>query len=91
MNELLFLRKTMSFLLGILTEYRIDVILFPDRGDGMVSSKIVFLAVYILVCLDCFRYRKKLEKREKDFQRLENELKYLQQENYYLKRMNNID
>lgn len=52
---------------------------------------IVFLAVYILVCIDCYRYRKKLKKQDKELQRLKNELQHLQQENYCLKRMNNID
>ncbi len=70
--------KTLLFLPGSLTEYKIGVILFPDRGDCMerlIIPVIVFLAIYILVCIDCYRYRKKLKKQDKKLQRLENELK----------------
>lgn len=59
--------------------------------ERLIIPVIVFLAIYILVCIDCYRYRKKLKKQDEQFQRLKNELRLLQQENYCLKRMNNID
>jgi hypothetical protein len=84
----------MSFLPGILTEYEIDVILFPDRGDCMIRIGIyigIICVALLLIVLDYYRLKKRYDDLRTNHERLKNELKFLQQENYCLKRMNNID
>lgn len=51
----------------------------------------IICVALLLIVLDYYKLKKKYEDLKNNHERLKDELKFLQQENYCLKRMNNID
>ncbi len=51
----------------------------------------IICVALLLIVLDYYRLKKRYDDLRTNHERLKNELKFLQQENYCLKRMNNID
>lgn len=51
----------------------------------------IICVALLLIVLDYYKLKKKYDNLMTNHERLKNELKFLQQENYCLKRMNNID
>lgn len=51
----------------------------------------VLCIALLLTILDSYKMKKKYDSLKANHERLKDELKFLQQENYCLKRMNNID
>lgn len=51
----------------------------------------IICVALLLIVLDYYKLKKKYDDLRINHERLKDELKFLQQENYCLKRMNNID